>query len=158
MSARQTLKTFKSNLSEISGKSVFNLFSRCQNIFAVDEENNNDHIQNILSLLFYKNPKLINCTDQYRKQPLHFAVEYAMFELVLQLLKMGADPNAKDCDSQTPLFFVKNPGILHIMLKHGAHIDVQSRHRESLMACLYEKSAASEYDLIFLFTGKYSKT
>ena len=57
-------------------------------------------------------PELRNYADRNGRTPLHAAVNYCNYSLVIRLLKEGADPNAQDKDGNTPLHLALNPQVI----------------------------------------------
>ena len=68
--------------------------------------------------------------------PLLMAMPLASREVVQTLLEAGADVNAKDSRNMTPLMLAvatnhQNPGVIRMLLDHGANVEVQSNAGET---------------------------
>lgn len=63
---------------------------------------------------------------------LHFASASAMHDMCRELVLMGMDPNMRDQDGNTPLFFAPNPSTIRCLLEIGA--DPALRNHDKLDA------------------------
>ncbi|KAL8918019.1 MAG: hypothetical protein Q9208_007617 [Pyrenodesmia sp. 3 TL-2023] len=73
----------------------------------------------------------VNCKDEKRLTPLHDAATLRNEPLVKLLLKLGAHPEAKTADGDTPLHFMSHPEGSQTPLT-GSLIDVLLQHRPPL--------------------------
>lgn len=67
----------------------------------------------------------VNFRNEIGESALHIAVFNGRACMVLELLRLGANPNAVNNIGFTPLFVVKDIEIVSILLKHGANINHQ---------------------------------
>jgi ankyrin repeat protein len=89
----------------------------------------------------------VNSRNEYDETPLHIAAMRCHVEIVVMLLKAGADPNLRDHHGQTPLHNTTYDGrpiaapVASALLKGGADVDVQSKtgntplHGAALRGC-----------------------
>lgn len=75
---------------------------------------------------FLKKPEVrasINCTNEYKETPLHYAVSAGSLEVVQALLDAGADPLLRRYDDETPLIIAAarnvNPAIAALLAAKG---------------------------------------
>jgi hypothetical protein len=89
----------------------------------------------ILARLIGEDPGLAHARDAAGQTPLHHLTERirshdsadsenAILEaLLLLVLKSGGDPNAKDEEGLTPLFFASTPRVATLLVQHGARVN-----------------------------------
>jgi len=77
----------------------------------------------------------INAPNKNGQTPLHLATQHNRHNIVDLLLKFGADPNAKDNDDMTPLFFTsqstRSRAVVKLLLARGARVDVRNKNRQT---------------------------
>ena len=77
----------------------------------------------------------INAPNKNGQTPLHLATQHNRHNIVELLLKFGADPNAKDNDDMTPLFFTsqsaRSRAVVKLLLARGARVDVRNKNRQT---------------------------
>jgi ankyrin repeat protein len=64
--------------------------------------------------------------DRLGRTPLHYAVNEALHDEAMRLLKGGADPSARDDNGWTPLHFAAQSGahkVITLLLAYGAEVD-----------------------------------
>ena len=69
--------------------------------------------------------------------PLHLSVLHLCYNNTQALLKAGADPNCKDCDSETPILFAAgkdNLPLVKLLIEHGADPMIMSTNKQSVCA------------------------
>ena len=82
----------------------------------------------------------VNAQDKYSNTPLLLAIKTSMYyDLALNLLSRGAEPNVKNCRGETPLHLLLENvsafddddilGLVHSLLDHGADVDAWDRNR-----------------------------
>lgn len=75
----------------------------------------------------------VDCTDNAGWTPLHEACSRGFDEVVLLLLRKGADPNRKSVDGDTPLFdaiAAEAPECVRLLIQYGADKTAENRHGE----------------------------
>jgi ankyrin repeat protein len=78
--------------------------------------------------LVSSNPKLVNSRSAERQYtPLHYAVANDHYAVALLLLRRGADPNARDSDGQTPLFFPRSKSMAELLVRRGAQVSITDK-------------------------------
>lgn len=69
----------------------------------------------------------LDCQTKIGHTPLHEAVLFQKDEIVLLLLRIGADPNLEDQLGNTPIFYArKNTNIISLLLKFGAYTNISN--------------------------------
>lgn len=105
----------------------------------------------LLSRLIQQDPALVSARDADRQTPLHHLIdkirpdssnaEIAIFEALAELvLQKGADPDAKDKNGNTPLFFASTPRAVVFLVQRGAHINTaNNRGNTPLMHAVHDR-------------------
>jgi len=94
-------------------------------------------------------PTLLNARDNVLgDSPLGWATRLGHTELVVTLLKRGADSNVQNFDGDTPLMIAAYEGYLEVartLLEHGARIDTRNMER---MTALHGAVFAGRADIV----------
>jgi ankyrin repeat protein len=67
--------------------------------------------------------------DSYGNTPLHKAFAHVAEEL----LKLGADVNARNNDGETPIFTAFDPDSIPLLIAHGADLTIRNKRGQTVM-------------------------
>lgn len=121
--------------------------------FADDVDDMPDEIERVKLLLEYGADPDIISRDNYKRVPLHAAIEEP--EVAALVCNAGANPNIKDASGNTPLMnlvdFSYNPDMCNVfaqLMEAGTDIDSQNKNGQT---ALHRAATTSSKDLIILF-------
>jgi ankyrin repeat protein len=101
----------------------------------------------------------INCQDNEGRTPLHIACQANRLKCVELLLSAGADVSVKDMQGQTAITLTKEPGILKVLIEHGADPQpVYDAHRQYFEAHSSETPPPTPAKLIVIGDPSMGKT
>jgi ankyrin repeat protein len=84
----------------------------------------NNHI-GIVQLLLDGGAAVDSCDDNSSRTPLHVAAWFGYAQCARLLLRFGADPNARNQVSQSPLMRTDSPDVAWALIEAGADVDAQ---------------------------------
>lgn len=105
-----------------------------------------------------QNPKQINTfVDHFGDSLLHNAIGLEDTELVKNLIRLGADPNKKGQNGETPIFIAvrrKNKELVDTLITLGAKVKVGNEQSETPIAIAEYLGYDSSHELYNLLTNK----
>lgn len=107
------------------------------------------------------NPASVNVQeDRYGTTPLHQAAASGQYDIAKYLLDHGAQPNARDFEQATPLYYVgghprkNSPQLAELLLQRGADVDAETKDRMTpLHVAALHDDAQDEIAMVLLQHG-----
>lgn len=102
------------------------LLSICQDVNVLDSSGSTPLINSVLSnnvnniLLLIDHGCDVNFPGYNGYRPIIYAIQKNNIDILKLLLQSGANPNLQDKHGATPLHYAISPGIIQLLLKHGA--------------------------------------
>lgn len=96
--------------------------------------------------LIEKDPQLIKAKNPRQSTPLHVAVDVNNEPIARYLIEKGADLNAINSNSWTPLFYAKEKEMTKLLVEKGADINFEASNSTALAwSLLYRRKDVAEY-------------
>lgn len=87
---------------------------------------------------------------------LHFAAASGHVDVIPLLIRLGADPDGRDADGCTTLFYAKDAGVVQALLACGANVDAADRRGLTpLMAALLPRFGRDEGGIRYNYVCRY---
>jgi uncharacterized protein len=103
----------------------------------------------------------VNRLDKSKRSPLFYAVMHGELGLVTELIDLGANPNIRDANGETPLHFAAReyrPEEAKLLLARAAIVDMQDEHGNTpLWRAVFDSRDRGEVIALLLAAGADKK-
>lgn len=96
----------------------------------------------------------VNCVDEYKWTPIHYAILKGNVEVIEELIKNKANINLKDKDGQTELMLAAKKNkieIIELLIKNGAEVNFKSNKNKTALMFAAE---ADNFEVVILLIEK----